>query len=287
MRCAAGSERIGPRAALGLVLLAPLLLAGCASDEPAVALETLSLGTITGTVTDGSLKPLAGAEVRLDGANETTRTDEAGSFSLRATPGEYLVLASLDGYRGGALRASPGPGETARLAFVLAPIPTQTPEVVVAEQHGLLSCGATVVVAEEEHDAACGGSDPNARSRVAFPVDATDGLMGAVVEVEWDAHTELAGWFDVTVTTGEGDAATFLGASEGDGRVTISIPGRVLEGAVRAGSVLAVEVAPTGSMTDEEAGIDAGAVFQQPFVVYLSLFYHQVQPTGYTVVPSG
>lgn len=270
---------------LGLVLVAAPLLAGCTSDEPGVTLETLSLGTISGVVTDVGLKPLEGASVRLDGVNETVTTDATGAFSLRVQPAEYLVLASFEGHRGGALRAAPGAGETARLSFVLAPLPQEEPEVLVAEQHGLLSCGATLVVAEDSNSVACGGSDPNQRARVAFAVGQTHGLSGAVVEVTWEAHTATASWFDVTVSTGEAEAATILAKSEGDGgHVTISLPARVLEGAVTAGGTIGVEVAPTGSLTDEEAGIDAGAVFQQPFTVYLSLFYHHAQPGGYSVL---
>lgn len=271
------------RAAVLALLVAPLL-AGCASDEPAVSLETLSLGIIAGTVTDAALTPLEGAVVRIDGANESATTDASGAFALRVPPGEYLVLASYDAHRGGALRAAPGPGETARLAFTLAALPTERPEVVVAEQHGLISCGATVGLADQETDAACGGSDPNQRTSLRFGIDATHGLSGAVIEVAWEPSTEAAGRLRVLVSTGEGEAATLLAASEGDGHVLISLPARVLEGALAPGATLDIQVAPTGSLTDEEAGIDAGAAFQQPFAAYLSMFYHQAQPTGYSVL---
>lgn len=275
----------GPRPIVlaALVALAPAL-AGCASNEASVSLDTLSLGTIAGTVTDAGLTPLAGAVVRLDGRNDSVSTDATGAFAFTAPPGEYLVLATLDGYRGGALRAAPGPGETARLAFALSLIPRERPDIVVAEQHGLISCGATVIVGEEAHPAACGGNDPNQRTRVAFTVGPTHGLAGAVVEVVWEPHSEAASWFEATVLSGEGDATAEIAGAAGERHVVISIPGRVLEGVITDGSTLVVDVAPTGSLADEEAGVDGGAVVQQEFTVYLSLFYFQTQPVGYSVV---
>lgn len=270
--------------AIALMLVAAAL-AGCAGDEGAVSLESLSLGTIAGTVTDIGLTPLAGATVRIDGQNDTATTDAAGSFTLRVPPGEYLVLASYAGHRGGALRAAPGAGETARLAFTLAALPREAPEIVVAEQHGLISCGATLIAAEQEQAVACGGSDPNQRTLVAFPVQQTAGLSGLVVEVVWEANTQASGWLHVLVTTGEGETQSFIAETTGgEGHIVISVPGRVLEGVLVAGDTLSVEVAPTGSLTDDEAGLDGGVVFQQAFTVYTSLFYHQTQPTGYTVL---
>lgn len=273
------------RAVVLAALLLPVsaMLAGCASSDETVALESLSLGTIEGTVVDAGLKPLEGASVRIDGRNDSATTDATGAFTLRLPPGEYLVLATMDGHRGGALRAAPGPGATARLAFTLSPLPTQSPDVQVFEQHGLFSCGARVIVAEEANAMNCGGNDPNQRVTVSFPVGDTYGLSGAVVEVVWEPHSEAASWMEASVGSGAGESATPLAQTSAGSPIVISIPQRVLAPALSPGGSIAVTVAPTGSLTDDEAGVDGGVVVQQPFTVYLSLFYHAAQPTGYTV----
>lgn len=270
--------------ALPLLVVASAMLAGCASEEQGVALDALELGSVEGVVTDPGLRPLAGATVRVDGRNESATTDASGAYLLHVPPGEHLLLASMDGYKGGALRTNAQAGISSRLDFALAPVPTIAPSIRPAEAHGLLSCGAALYAGEQEHRYDCGGSDPNAKASVEFGVDELHGLEGAVVEVVWTPTTQLTSMLAVAVWSGEGEAAEFLGYVEAPGPINLPIPQRVLVDSLVAGVPLRVEISPTGSLTDEEAGADGGAALQQPFTVYLSLFYHAAPPAGYSVL---
>lgn len=51
--------------------------------------------TVTGTVTDGSNKPVAGVTVTVKGTNRATVTNESGSFSINAAGTDVLVLSSV------------------------------------------------------------------------------------------------------------------------------------------------------------------------------------------------
>lgn len=272
------------RVGLAVLLLVAPALAGCASDSEAPALTTLAMGTLEGTVVDASLAPLPGAVVSVDGANATTTADATGLFRLVVPPGEYLVLATAAGHRGGALRAAPGPGETAKLQFMLAALPTLSPDVQVQEGHGLLSCGGAFFVGEQEEHLACGSQDPNQRTSVEFTAGSLHGLEGAVVEVVWEPTTQAATMLGISVWSTSGEGEEFLAYGEMASPAALTIPGRVLAENVSPGRPLRVEVTPTGSLTDEEANLDAGLALQQPFAVYVSMFYHQPPPAGYSVL---
>jgi TonB-linked SusC/RagA family outer membrane protein len=51
--------------------------------------------TVTGTVTDGTNKPLAGVTVTVKGTNRATVTNDAGGFTINATGSDVLVFSSV------------------------------------------------------------------------------------------------------------------------------------------------------------------------------------------------
>lgn len=263
-------------------MLAVLLLAGCTTPENAQT-ASVQLGVIQGTVTDPGLSPVRGASVVLDGANKTAITDESGAFKFEVQPNEYLVLATSPGYRGEALRARPEGGASVKLAFVLTPLPSQSPTIDVSEAHGLLSCALALKQSTGESSYACGGQDPNERKTLAFPVPSMAGLESVVIELVWDPTSKGANMLWLTLYTGDGEGARVLAKGEGSERVSLLMPRRVIEDAALMGQDLRALVEPAGSLTDEEAALDAGFTFQQPFTVYASLFYHAAAPSGYAV----
>ncbi len=85
------------------VVLAILLLSGCASKgpepEPVASVEEPpvadGLYTIRGVVVDATITPIAGADVRIEGTDANTTTDEAGAFIFERIPaGTYFLVAS-------------------------------------------------------------------------------------------------------------------------------------------------------------------------------------------------
>lgn len=269
--------------ALPLLLAVALLLAGCASKEEPVAVNEVAPGIVSGTVTDAALTPLVGVNVSVEGTNESALTDAAGAFRLLLPPGEHLLLATFEGYRVAALRANVVSDATAALAFTLDPIPREEPSSMSLEAEGLLGCRVLVDAGGERTLVPCGQQDPNERTRLAFPVTTVDALGGAVVEVVWEPRSAAGRALAVTVSRGASEEALVLGASEGEGRAVISLPSRLLA-EMAAGDELLVDVTPAGSLTDEEANVDAALVIQQPFTVYVTLFYRQEPPGGFSVL---
>lgn len=72
-------------------------------QAPSASASKANLGTITGAVQDEKGNPVAGALISLlrDGANKVikqTRTDSAGRFSTRISPGRYGIRAIAEGF---------------------------------------------------------------------------------------------------------------------------------------------------------------------------------------------
>ena len=88
---------------------------------------------------------------------------------------------------------------------------------------------------------------------------------------------------------GGGAADVELGEDEGGGHVTLVAGADLILrdlGNATSGE-LVTHVTPAGSLTDEEAALDAGVALQQPFALYASFFYNAPPTPGYTVVKSG
>lgn len=256
-----------------------LALAGCADKEGPAATNAIVPGTVTGTVTDAALLPLAGVNVTLEGGNASALTDAAGLFSLETLPGEYVVLAQHADYKPGALRASVLSAQSSTLSFTLEAIPRIVPRVDVAEASGYLACHVLVYRAGERTSTPCGDEDPNDAPSVEFSVMSHDGLETAVLEIAWEATSDAGRELRLRAASRNGDKTIELGVAEGVSPLTLPIAGRLIEG-----DTLILTVGPAGSFLDEEAGADMGLVLQQPFTAYASLFYHATAPGGYSAL---
>ncbi|TWF44109.1 iron complex outermembrane receptor protein [Chitinophaga polysaccharea] len=74
--------------------------------------------TIEGTVADKQ-QPLAGASVRVIGANTGAATDASGHYKIKVQPGKYTLSASYIGYQASMQEITVAAGESATLNFVL------------------------------------------------------------------------------------------------------------------------------------------------------------------------
>lgn len=276
----------GPRvlarsAWMAVAILLTASLAGCAKDDEPVAAQEVVPGHIVGTVTDVALLPLVGAAVRVEGTNLSAATDAAGGFGFELPPGEYLVLVELAEHKPAAQRASVASSSIASLAFALEAIPRIVPRVDVAEGAGFVACAVMVSNAGAQTDVPCGESDPNARTALEFGLSRTVGFEGVVVELVWEPAT--AGDALALVVSKPGGEPVELARAEGSGRVSVTLPPRLVEGM----DALRIDVGSAGGLTDDEATFDAGFALQQDFLVYVSQFYNQAPPAGYTAVQPG
>ena len=94
-------RRISGKRTLGLFLVS--LSAALCLQAPTASASRASLGTITGAVLDNKGNPVSGALISLlrDGASKVikqTRSDAAGRFSTRISPGRYGIRAIAEGF---------------------------------------------------------------------------------------------------------------------------------------------------------------------------------------------
>jgi hypothetical protein len=94
-------RRISGKRTLGLFLVS--LSAVLCLQAPTASASRASLGTITGAVLDNKGNPVSGALISLlrDGASKVvrqTRSDSAGRFSTRISPGRYGIRAIAEGF---------------------------------------------------------------------------------------------------------------------------------------------------------------------------------------------
>ncbi|MDQ2921965.1 MAG: carboxypeptidase-like regulatory domain-containing protein, partial [Acidobacteriota bacterium] len=94
-------RRISGKRTLGLFVV--VLSATLCLQAPTASASKASLGTITGAVLDNKGNPVSGALISLlrDGASKVikqTRSDVAGRFSTRISPGRYGIRAIAEGF---------------------------------------------------------------------------------------------------------------------------------------------------------------------------------------------
>lgn len=94
-------RKIAGKRTLGLFLVS--LSAALCLQAPTANASRANLGTITGAVLDNKGNPVSGALISLlrDGANKVvkqTRSDSAGRFSTRISPGRYGIRAIAEGF---------------------------------------------------------------------------------------------------------------------------------------------------------------------------------------------
>lgn len=267
--------------ALGLALLISLLLAGCAKPDEPLTQESVPTGILSGVVTDVALSPLAGVNVTVADGNQSALTDAAGAFRFVLEPGEHLLVARLDGYENAAVRASVVPAQAIGVNVTLTPVPRETPRIESQEGKGLIGCALFV---PGQPETACPSQDANAKPTVDFVVGDTNGLEGIVLELDWTPGSKTSETLALRVDLLDGETVHALAATEGTAPLSVTLPARVLDGKIASGHTLRLAAAPAGSLTDDEAGLDAGAALQQAFTAYASFFYHEAPPAGFSVI---
>ena len=136
------------RALAVALLLLTVPLVGCLGgdgDEPvrkARADVSSDLGGIEGLVTDTAIQPVIGANVTIVETNETTRTQEDGSFAFsNVQPGRYELAVSARGYVSSVQEVVVRADEVAIAEYVLATLFTVEPFTQQWELAGFFECG--------------------------------------------------------------------------------------------------------------------------------------------------
>lgn len=299
-----GLHRLAP------LLLAAALVAGCAdpapeepADGPPAAQSAMS---IVGLVQDEAFMPVAGANVSLRLVGLATATDAAGGFRFDGlVPSAYLVDVTADGYQTATLTAEPSATLNASLGFVLARPPSLRPSTEVVHYEGIYQCAFEALIipgscdvllemagqsAFEDTSVFQLGLRPNWRSiaiDVDFDLSATPGLEGLRLVVRGIDDAAAGGEYRQYGRFHGGEPFTAVldvngTYPDGSGPVPANL------------TALEMVVYPQGHAyhqvcqppDDATCFLGVGAGTDVAFDLYVTVFYNQPAPEGYTLLAS-
>jgi hypothetical protein len=287
-----------------LFVLLAFVLAGCADPAPAGAEPTPNPARmgIVGLVQDTGFGPVPGATVTLRHVNSSTTTDAAGTFRFPALPiSAYLVDVAADGFLPATLTAEPTSGN-ASLNFVLQAVPRLEPIVETTHFQGHFDCAMEALIIPGSCDLlleTAGGPSVVDDTSI-FQMGMAPGWKSIVVDVDFDpspgldglrltlrgvdARDQLTGYEQYGRFSGTGPFTARLDADGTYPHGVGPIPGNLtaLELAVYPqGHGYHAVCDPTGS---QGCFLGVGAALNVRFDLYISIFYNQAAPDGYTLL---
>lgn len=299
------------RIPFAVLAVAASLLAGCAdpasppADPPAGASAPTSM-SIVGLVQDEAFIAVGGAQVSLRLVNRTTATDAAGAFRFDGLPlSAYLVDVNATGFEPATLTAEPqSGGANASLSFVLLQQTSLRPRVTVEHFKGTYECAFEALIIPGSCDVLLemAGQSPF-EDLSTFQLGLGRRWQSVAVDVDFDlsANPGLEGLRLVVRGLRDADSG---GEYEQFGRfwgaepftAILDVNGTYPDGAGPVpGNLTALElvVYPQGHgwhqvcEPTERFGcfLGAGVGTDVQFDLYVTVFYNQPAPDGYTLLP--
>ncbi len=283
-----------------LLLVACLILAGCSAPAEGPAADTQALdgdelpalaptATLVGDVVDRAFRSIDGANVRLapvgNGTALETNATELGEFQFaNLTLGAYTLFVSAPGFL--AHEQSIDLAQTeAGVRVVLERIDGIMPRMELHQINGIIACDFIFQPTHshenghEHGNTRCDGALGGDRHQWDIPVER--GAEGIIVELTWEAGTELARFLLVRV---HDQAGTLVAETEASSPLRLHISRSNLEQSVPTGGTLRAE-ALVGAGEDS-GGSDHGVgwQFQQEFEAFASIFYGYQPAPDHSVV---
>lgn len=250
--------------AVGVCLL--VLLAGCGGGAPRPT-DTVRLegGRVEGRVLDEAIAPIADATVRILLTSLTASTDDEGGFIFINVPaGPIRAVASAEGFASQTRSANLTQGGLVVFQFVLSGAPRVTPFNKTTSYRGEIRCGLPSGIS-------CNADPVGGETTHPFLVDAY--LRGMVIELVWTppgsgVNERLA--FDVRAATASACGDRYNGR---EGRSPLRL--EVTQGFPVAGGHQCLVV----------RSVQDAATVTQSYTSYVTLFYHEPPPPGFSAVP--
>lgn len=291
------------------LLVAALLaagLAGCAGpaatvDAPAGGGPAVTM-SIVGLVQDEALTAVPDATVQVRSFNLTTTTDAAGGFRFDGlAPSAYLVDVAAEGFEGATLTAEPTATGNSSLIFVLVRPASLRPAVEVLRFEGIYQCafeaviipGSCDVLLEETGTGVSPFSDTST-----FQLGLNPNWRSIAIDVDFDLSTNpgleglrlvVRGLDDADMLNEYQQYGRFGGAEPFTARLDVG--GTYDDGAGPVpGNLTALElvVYPQGygwhATCAAECALGVGAGVDVTFDLYVTVFYNQPAPDGYTLL---
>lgn len=277
-------------------LVAVLVLAGC-TQAPAVppgvpvGASGEALPTVEGVVVDEAIRPVANATVRLLGTTLETRTDGDGHYALtRSTPRAEaaLVTALAAGYLARTQQTQLSGVTSTTMNFVLEADAATVAHQEVLKQTDVLECQTRTALVPSTQPTQCAvevpihTGDPPPPPNI-WVINPTPGFAGAVLELHWEARTELSRHLHVLVrgpVAGgfQGDTGEVLAEVTGPSPLRLEVPEATARALPR-WTALHLEVA----LPDSQGPAPASWAYDQVYDAYATLFYVDPAPPGYTL----
>lgn len=293
-----------------LALAAALLVAGCAGpgadDEGTSDATAPTTMSIIGLVQDEDLAAVPGATVEVRMQNLTTTTDAAGGFRFEGLLlSAYLVDVHAEGFENATLTAVPTTGANASLNFVLAKPASLQPSFAITHFEGIYQCafealiipGSCDVLLEETQTGLSPFSDTST-----FQLGLAPHWQAVAIDVDFDLSTS-PGLEGLRLVVRGVDDSDQLNAYRQYGRfsgadpftATLTVGETYTDGdAPVPGNLTALElvVYPQGHgyhQACEPTGqfgcfLGAGAAIDVTFDLYVTVFYNQPAPDGYSLL---
>jgi hypothetical protein len=280
-------------------------------DGAGEAVFTQSTGAVTGYVLDVAFGSIAGATVSLtkDGAaSQNATSDATGAYSLsEIEPGSYLLFANKTGYRPKSKPVTITEGTLLREQFLLEEAPTVTPFIEgPIEFKGFLECSSAPPNGKCTQSGAeqlPGNDNHHPSSNYAIK----EGLQAILFEMVWSTSRGTGandggaggsgGGMSLATSwdSNDNDGAASASGVNGD-RLLVYLERRLnadgkwkvqcVEGCTEARDEIADWPMTAGGVVAYNGQPDAiNVVVQRPFEIYVTAFYHQMKPTGFTGEP--
>lgn len=306
-------RQTGRRLPSGLLVLAvaSVVLAGCSdpgskAPDPALTVAPTTMA-IVGLVQDETLTPVPGANVSLRLIGRNTTTDAGGAFRFDGlTPSAYLVDVNATGFEPASLTAEPQGAHNASLNFVLSQLTSFRPRTEVTHLEGILQCAAESVIITGSCDTASttfGGPGAFEDTSI-FQVGLLRRWQSIVIDVDFDGESHPGLEALRLVVRGVNDAdrlneyqqyGRFTGSGPFTARIDVNGTYEDGDGPVPGNLTLTELVVypqghgwhqacdPTG---ENGCFLGAGAAVDVRFDLYVTVFYNQAAPEGYTLLSS-
>lgn len=279
-------------AVLGALAVAAVALAGCSDGKkggdggdggPDGGVGGVPM--LHGYVVDTAIRPLEGAEIKVIDLNTSVASDAGGYFGFDDLPTEQflVIVASKEGFLPQSKQVTLAPDTPVRLNFTLEPQPIRAPSMRQLPFEGFIGCQVATIGPTGNSTQSC-NMGLEERTRFDFQVDAE--LVGAVIEVFWDARSEAGKTLGLRLETLElGQLNVVLGEVVGPSSLRVTVPQSVAEKYYPGGGYMRLTVSAASDATQNEAGIGESVVVQQQFQAFATLFYVEAPScyTSYTV----
>lgn len=231
-----------------------------------------------GYIVDLAIRPLEGVTVKVLDSNVSVLSDVGGYYGFDDLPTEqFLVLvATKEGYIPQSKQVTLVPDVPVRLNFSLEVEPITAPYWHTLPYEGMVGCQIATVGPTGHNNVDC-NNGLEQRTRWDFAVEAN--LAGAVVEIYWDARTEVGKSLSMRLETLElGQLNVELGNITGESPLRITVPPSAAQKYYPQGGLMRLTVQAASDAEQNEAGIGESIVFQQGFQAFTSVFYVSAPP---------